>query len=135
MINIFLYLYFLFASGTPLGIVKRDYCFYVEELSHKHSSSPIFLQTNFISTVDQLMILPATSENSTLPLPKSNALDFNAPMIMILSIVNGDYQEAVDVGRLFFKQFPIEIFDYVSYYMLVGVANIALYKRTGKTRK
>jgi predicted ATPase len=134
MINIFNYLYFLFDSGAPLEKVKEEYRMYAEELSHKHSNSTIFMQTSFVDTIDQLMVNQAFSKQSTSRLPKGAVLNFDASMKILLSILNGDYQQAVDVGHLFFKQYPIEIFDYISFYMLVGVANVAVFKETGKIR-
>jgi hypothetical protein len=74
------------------------------------------------------------SEHATSCIPNNPVLNSDASMLILFCILDGNYQEAAELGRLFFRQFPIEMFDFISYYMLVGVANIALFMQTGRRR-
>jgi hypothetical protein len=117
----------------PLEKIKEKYQIHVEDLSNRHSKSTIFMMPNFFFVLDSLMSTQDTSPFSNDHVTQNDAvLNFNASMVILLSAVLGNYQQAIDVGKTFCWKFPFEVFDFASYYMLIGIANIAVFKQRGK---
>jgi hypothetical protein len=131
MVNSFVYLHLLFNSGVSLKQVKEEYQTYVEELPCIFSNATIILQTNLFMTIHNLMYGQTEAGASPLQNGIGGGAIFHSAQLILLAVVYGNYQQAVDVGQSLFRQYPLEPINFASYYLFIGVASIAPYQQTG----
>ena len=132
MINILLYVYFLYDSGFPLKQVEQEYQVYVNILSSKHSNSTILLQTRFMETVQNLMSSECDVGISASENPVQVGVKLSETIKIMIALIYGEYQRALELGRAYFRQSPFVLYDFATFYMFLGIANISLFKQKGR---
>jgi hypothetical protein len=128
MINITTYLYFSFDSGKPLERLIQDERLYIKDVSYRHKDSTILMTIPLFETVNKLMGLETELDRPS----NQNSLNWGNSQTVILSFIFSDFQRAVKYGQPCFKEHPYDGFDLATVYGFIGMANIALYKQTGK---
>jgi hypothetical protein len=130
MINIATYLYFSFDAGKPLEQLTQDERLFIQDVSYRHKDSTILMTIPLFETVNKLMGLEPRLE---LDHPsKESSLNWGYSQTVIVSFIFCDYRRSVKYSRPCFKEHPYDGFDLATVYGFIGMANIALYKQTGK---
>jgi hypothetical protein len=122
----------LYDSGKPLKQVEQEYQVYVKTLSTKHSDSTILLQTRFLETIQNLMASDCDACICPLERPSQVGIKLLEVFKVMTAIIYGEYQQALKLGRAFCTQSSIKFHDFATLYMLLGLANISLFKQNGK---
>jgi hypothetical protein len=130
--NILFYVYFLFDSGYPLKHVEQQYIAYVETLSSKYSNSTILMETRLIESIQNLMSSECDVGISSLEKPIEVGVKLAETMKIMVALIYGEYQRAVELGNSYFRQSPFILYDFATFYMFLGIANISVFKQKGR---
>ena len=124
-----LFMFFAFELGKQLEQIEQDYNRYVadELVAHHRKNSLVLLNVSTISSVRLLMGKTTQFESS----PISHETYWEHGQKVKVAVIFCQYENAVKLGRLFLEGFPYEGFDIATFYWLVGIANMALFKETG----
>ena len=127
MINISMYLYYSFESGKPLKQLEEESQRYITGAAYKYKNSTILKMISPMLSMVRVLIGDTSEwENG----PHHNKLNWAEANQITLSVIFCDYKKAVRLGRVF-REFPYEGYDLALLYVLVGIANVALFKATG----
>lgn len=131
MINISMYLFYSFESGKPLKQLKEESQRFITRSEYKYKNSTILKMISPMLSMVRVLI-GDTSEWENVP--HHNKLNWAEADQITLAVIFCDYKDAVRLGRAF-REFPYEGYDLALLYLLVGIANVALFKATGMRKQ
>lgn len=125
-----MYLFYLFESGKPLKQLEEESQRYITGAAFKYKNSTILKMISPMLSMVRVL-LGDTSEWEYGP--HHNSLNWAEANQITLAVIFCDYKEAVRLGRVF-RELPYEGYDLALLYVLVGIANAALFKATGRRK-
>ena len=132
MLNASFYIFLSFEIGQSLEHIDQDYKRLIADEScvdHRMNTTLVMMRP-FISMVHILMGKATEFESNAL----QNRLNWADAHKITVALLFGHYKQAVQLGQAFFQGYPMEQFDLASIYLFVGIANVALFKQTGRRK-
>jgi hypothetical protein len=131
MINVSMYLFYSFESGKPLKQLEEESQRYITAAAYKYKNSTILKMISPMLSMVRVLIGDTSEWEHG---PNQNKLNWAEAHKITLAVVFCDYKEAVQLGRVF-QELPYEGYDLALLYLLVGIANVALFKATGMRKQ
>jgi len=122
-----LYIYYSFYKGKPLSVLAEKRAVYIEQVANVHKEATILMSSPLFYTIDHLMGLESVYSLHH----KVDNLSWSQYQTIIIEFIQGDFKNAVLAGRQC-NQVPYAGFNLALFYMFEGLANLALFKESGK---
>jgi tetratricopeptide (TPR) repeat protein len=127
-----MYIYSLFDSGYPLKFIEQEFRTYTKILPSSHTSSTILNKTRLIETIQRLISSDSEIGMFSSQSPIENGIDLSETLKIMLAIIFREYQQALELGRAYFRMTPYKIYDFAAFYLYLGIAKVTLFQRTAK---
>jgi predicted ATPase len=127
LMNVTLYTYYAFDTGKPLAALEQERKKYIEDIgSRQHNETTILIHSPLSKVMRQLMGIEELDDLSVTP---DHALNWPDHSKMKICFILCDYENAVEYGRKCRHFLPYAAVDVSSYFMVEGLACLALYKQ------
>jgi tetratricopeptide (TPR) repeat protein len=126
-----MYIYYLFDSGYPLKYIEQENQTYMKIVPPKHTNSTILKQTRLMEFIRILMSSESEFGMFNSQMPIEVGVNLAETLKIMLAMIFAEYQQALKLGRAFFRITAYKLYDFAAFYMYLGIANISLFQQKG----